>query len=264
MIPTLVNTPRIMIHSFIFSPSATTAKIAETFTKSLGAETTTYDLTLKDADNIRPMSQSEIAVFAMPVYAGRIPPLAARRIQSVSGQGQKAVVIVVYGNRDYDDALVELADIVTARGFNVIAAGAFIAQHCIFPKVATGRPDAADKEKLSAFADIVARKAARHNSLDLNTIKGNRPYKKPSRVPLHPKTDRQKCNLCGTCASQCPAQAIDITNPTRTDGKKCITCCRCINLCPHQARHLGGLLYKIAGYKFVKDNTRRLEPEWFI
>ena len=253
-----------MIHIYIFIPSCTTAKVDKTFINSLGSEAKTYDFTVKESDNIDIISDSDIAVFAMPVYAGRIPALAAKRLNAVSGTGQKAVVIVVYGNRDYDDALLELGDIVTERGFRVIAAGAFIAQHCIFPKVATGRPDAGDEKKLSAFADEVNHIIAVGGSLDLNSIKGNRPYKKGAGVPMHPDVDKQKCNSCGNCASQCPTGAIDMQNPKLTDGKKCMMCCRCINVCPSDARHLGGLLYKVAGWKFVKDNSRRLEPEWFV
>lgn len=253
-----------MIHSFIFSPSGTTSKISKTFVSNLGTKAHTYDLTVKGTDSIEIKSETDIAVFVMPVYAGRIPSLAAERIQTVKGNGQKAVVIVVYGNRDYDDALVELSDIVTACGFKVIAAGAFIAQHCIFPKVATGRPDVADEAKLSEFAGVVTKTIAAGGSLDLNIIKGNRPYKKVVGVPLHPEVDKRKCDSCRTCVSQCPTGAIDNENPKHTDSKKCITCCRCINICPRDARHFGGMLYKIAGWKFVKDNSRRLEPEWFV
>ncbi|MDE7120124.1 MAG: 4Fe-4S ferredoxin, partial [Muribaculaceae bacterium] len=167
-----------MIHSFVFSPSGTTAKIADAITRCLGMETTSHNLTVKASGNIDISSDADIAVFAMPVYAGRIPALAADRLQAVSGKGQNAVVTVVYGNRDYDDALIELADIATARGFNVVAAGAFIAQHCIFPKVATGRPDSGDAQKLAEFARIAAQAAADGHRLDLDKIKGKRPYKK--------------------------------------------------------------------------------------
>lgn len=81
---------------------------------------------------------------------------------------------------------------------------------------------------------------------------------------MHPDVDKQKCNSCGSCALQCLTGAIDMQNTKLTDGKKCMMCCRCINVCPSDARHLGGLLYKVAGWKFVKDNSRRLEPEWFV
>ena len=80
----------------------------------------------------------------------------------------KAIVAVIYGNRDYDDALLELADIAVEDGFEVVAAGAFIAQHCIFPKVANGRPDASD---MAVATDFIKR-AKESGKLDISTIKG--------------------------------------------------------------------------------------------
>ena len=96
-----------------------------------------HDLTVHDIGRIDIEDADDIVVFVAPVYAGRVPALAAERFLTVNGHGQKAAAIAVYGNRDYDDALVEMCDIISARGFKLIAAGAFIAQHCIFPKVAT-------------------------------------------------------------------------------------------------------------------------------
>lgn len=251
-----------MINSIIFSPSGTTAKVAETLTGFLDSEAVTYNLTVGNPERID--VQGDITIFAMPVYAGRIPALAVERLKAVRGNGGKAVAVVVYGNRDYDDALLELCDTVTALGFEVIAAGAFIAQHCIFPKVATGRPDDKDTEKLSEFAAEIRRKIGSGEPLDPASVKGNRPYKKAKGVPLHPEVNKKKCNGCATCARECPTGAIDAENPLLTDASRCITCCRCINVCPRDARRLGGLLYRIAGIKFVSDNSRRLEPEWFV
>ncbi len=253
-----------MIHSFVFSPSGTSRKVADIFTKAMGMDCKTYDLTVRDSGRIDIKDSDDTVVFVAPVYAGRVPALAAERFMTINGNGQKAVAIAVYGNRDYDDALVEMCDIINARGFKLIAAGAFIAQHCIFPKVATDRPDAADEEKLARFASFVSERIISGEPLDLNTVKGNRPYKKPAGVPLHPQADKEKCNSCGACAAQCPTGAIDASNPRMTDAKKCIACCRCINVCPQDARSFGGLLYKVAGWKFCKDNSRRLEPEWFV
>lgn len=253
-----------MIDSVIFSPSGTSAKIAGILTDTLGKKTTTYDITVQDTD-LSPLGNKErLAIFTVPVYAGRIPAIAAERLKRAYGNRQKAVAIVVYGNRDYDDALAELCDILESRQFDVIAAGAFIAQHCIFPKVASGRPDAGDIDKISEFAALVRQKIENGTSLDIKTVKGNRPYKKAARVPLHPTADKKHCNRCGICARNCPTGAIDITDPTKTDGTQCITCCRCINICPQSARSFGGILYRVAGFKFVRDNSRRLEPEWFI
>lgn len=253
-----------MIHSFVFSPSGTSRNVADIFTKYFGIDSRTHDLTVHGIGRIDIKDADDIVVFVAPVYAGRVPALAAERFLAVNGHGQKAVAIVVYGNRDYDDALVEMCDIISARGFKLIAAGAFIAQHCIFPKVATCRPDASDEKKLARFASLVRERIISGKPLDLNMVKGHRPYKKPTGVPLHPQADKKKCNSCGTCAAQCPTGAINAVDPRKTDAKKCIACCRCINVCPQDARSFGGLLYKVAGWKFFKDNSRRLEPEWFV
>ena len=66
----------------------------------------------------------------------------------IHGNNTPAVAVCVYGNRDYDDALLEIKDTLNGNGFRTFAAGAFIGRHCIFPKVAEGRPDASDLEKL--------------------------------------------------------------------------------------------------------------------
>lgn len=252
-----------MLHTFYFSPSGTTKATVDILSGSIGTETVHHDMTV-DAGQFTVDSPDDTVLIAAPVYAGRIPPVAAARLSGVRGKGQKAVVIVVYGNRDYDDALVELCDIAAAQGFKVVAAGAFVGQHCIFPLVAASRPDEGDRKRIIEFARLVNDAFSRDRILDVSHVKGNRPYKKIVGVPLHPKTDRNLCSGCGTCARECPADAIPVDKPWTTDGQKCITCCRCIQVCPQDARSLGGLLYKVVGWKFVKDNARRREAEWFI
>jgi len=253
-----------MLHTFFFSPSETTRKYAIAMTEAFGGDSQLIDLTHGQCEIESELIEGDTVLFISPVYAGRVPAMAVDLFRQIDGHGMKAIVAVVYGNRDYDDALLELADIASEDGFKVVAAGAFIAQHCIFPKVAAGRPDAGDIDKISEFADLVRQKNGNGASLDIKTVKGNRPYKKAASVPLHPAADKKHCNRCGICARNCQTEAIDNTDPTKTDSARCITCCRCINICPQSARSLGGLLYRVAGWKFVRDNSRRLEPEWFI
>ena len=252
-----------MLHSIYFSPSGTTEKISGIIAGEFGGECAFHDITLDTLPEMVP-GGDDLTLLAVPVYAGRVPALAAERLAGLKGNGSRAIVAVVYGNRDYDDALLELCDIAKGAGFDVVAAGAFIAEHCIFPKVAAHRPDAADAERIAGFVSQVRNALDSGRSLDIETVKGNRPYKKPAGVPLHPEADKDLCNDCGTCAGQCPVQAIDPENLRVTDGSKCIACCRCINVCPQKARRFGGVLYKMAGWKFVRDNARRLEPEWFV
>ena len=252
-----------ILHSVYFSPSGTTKRVAELVTGNIAGRSVNYDIT-QLVDISPAIGADDVVMFVMPVYAGRVPALAAERLASVKGNGQKAIAVVVYGNRDYDDALAELCDIIVKNGFEVAAAGAFIAQHCIFPKVAANRPDKDDEIKIAEFSRLAKQAIDAGGSLDVCSVKGNRPYKKPGSIPLHPSVDKNKCDKCGICSEQCPSQAISPENPQATDDSKCISCCRCINVCPRGARRFGGVLYKIAGYKFVKDNSARREPEWFF
>lgn len=58
---------------------------------------------------------------AAPVFGGRIPSIVAEKLNELEGHGKKAVTLVVYGNRAYEDALLELNNVVEDRGFQVAA-----------------------------------------------------------------------------------------------------------------------------------------------
>lgn len=253
-----------MLKSVYFSPSGSTKKVVDFIVEELDIPSEPVDFTVSAMTPFEIKEPDRVMLFAAPVYAGRVPRLARERFSAVKGRGQKAIVLVVYGNRDFDDALLELCDLVTSLGFEVVAAAAFVAQHCIFPKVAAGRPDAEDKEKMSIFASKVREALSSGSALDTDIVSGERPYRRPGGVPIHPSVIRSLCNSCGVCASECPTGAISRVHPDTTDTSKCISCCRCINVCPRDARHFRGLLYKIASWKFTRDNARRLEPTWFF
>lgn len=248
-----------MLHTFFFSPSDTTRKYARAMTDAFGGESQLIDLTHGSCEIESELFDGDAALLISPVYAGRIPTMAADLFRQIDGHGLKAIVAVVYGNRDYDDALLELADIAAEDGFEVIAAGAFIAQHCIFPKVANGRPDASD---MAVATDFIKR-ARESGKLDITTIKGNRPYKKAGAVPLQPQTDENACRSCGVCARECPTGAIDPLT-LATDKGKCITCCRCIAVCGSHARKFKGIMYSAAEKIFCAKNSRRREAELFF
>lgn len=248
-----------MLHTFFFSPSDTTRKYAKAMTDAFGGESQLIDLTHGSCEIESELIDGDTVLLNSPVYAGRIPALAADLFRQIDGHGMRAIVAVVYGNRDYDDALLELVDIAMNDGFDVIAAGAFIAQHCIFPKVANGRPDASD---MAVAADFMER-AKESDNLDISTIKGNRPYKKPGAVPLQPQTDENECLSCGVCARECPTGAIDPVT-LATDKNKCITCCRCIAVCGSHARKFKGVKYATVGKILCAQNSKRREPELFF
>lgn len=251
------------INLVYFSATFTTKKIVRLIAKQLSDKVEAYDITQTAPENDVVSGSQDLLIVGMPVYAGRIPAKAVDALNKFKGNGSPAIIVCVYGNRDYDDALLELKNSVQANGFKVVSAGAFIAQHAIFPVVGMNRPDEKDIALIKAFASKssdMLRSTTDINSLTAIHVKGNTPYKLPGKIPLRPKGNK-KCNECGTCAEQCPVQAIPENTPRKTDKNRCIACGRCIVVCPQNARHFGGILYILAGKKFVKSNAARKEPE---
>lgn len=189
-----------------FSATFTTRKVVRAIGAAFGGEVVEHDITCGGpSGGAVSLGSGDLLVAGVPVYAGRVPAQAAVALRSFKGSGVPAVLVCVYGNRDYDDALVELQDIVEAGGFKTVAAGAFIARHCIFPKVAADRPDAADMQKIDAFAAGCARLLAGTDdvaSLPTPVLKGNRPYKQGGASTFSPVGDSSLCDGCRhACAS---------------------------------------------------------------
>ena len=128
-----------------FSPSGTTRKTAEALSESFGLPVDDADL-LHDSPVTRRFGADELVIFCLPVFAGRLPEFCPKMLSQFTGSDTPALAVVVYGNRDYEDALLELADLLKNRGFVLAGAATAVAQHSIFPAVAAGRPDAADIE----------------------------------------------------------------------------------------------------------------------
>ena len=114
--------------SIFFSPRGTTKKTARAI---LGHQEKVLERDLLG----RPLTEEwtlpagEPVLVSMPVYAGRIPGICREMLLAhLKGHGNPAIAVAVYGNRDYDDALVELQDLLEENGFCVIAGAAFVAQ----------------------------------------------------------------------------------------------------------------------------------------
>ena len=248
-----------------FSATGTTKKIACQIASNIPSAHNVYHDLLKNDDTMLHFNNDEIVIFGVPVYAGRVPEIAAKRLSEIKGDGTPAIIVCVYGNRDYDDALIELYDIVSANGFVVLSAGAFIGCHSIFNMIATERPHANDMALAAKMGKNTFMKLAEENfSLDNISgielkIKGNRPYRQPGNVPLKPKTNRS-CSRCGICAMECPVGAIPKQNPKETDKNLCISCRYWIDICTKKARYYGGLIYWIGSRKFIKNYSEPRIP----
>lgn len=252
------------ITTVYFSATYTTKKVVEHIANQLSNEINVYDITNNVPNDEITIPKDELLIVGIPVYAGRVPEIAVDRIRRFKGEGTRAVAVAVYGNRDYDDALLELSDILSSNGFQVISAGAFIAQHSIFPKVGANRPDTADFREINAFADDTKKIFEMDNNKLLPIhIRGNRPYKIPGSIPIFPSAIKT-CKECGKCAKLCPAGAIPMERPKEVDETKCIKCGRCIVVCPTQSRKFQGMTYTMASMKFNMAYKERREPEMFF
>lgn len=243
-------------------------------------EITTIDLLKPDTDYAAYHFTSEdVCLVGVPAFGGRVPDIVIERLQKMSADKAKAVAIVVYGNRHYDDTLIELADTLKEIGFVVIAGITANAKHSIFKQYATLRPDAEDKAELKAFAGEILCKlnsikdtpatddfksdASRNRSSASITVPGNRPYKEYPGHPLKPITN-DYCVLCRACVKKCPTEAIPQDAPDTTIAKKCITCMRCIAVCPFDARSLDKEAVAMAAKKMAPAFEGRKPNELFL
>lgn len=214
------------------------------------------------------VAPSELLIIGVPSYYGRVPELVVPYVQQFKGDDSPAILLCAYGNRDFEDTLLELSDLISAQGFNVIAAGGFVATHSIFSQVGAGRPDATDLSEQTVFAEHCLKLLEQWNDVEHNvaelTMRGNHPYRAMGTIPFYP-TGNSKCDECGTCVKLCPTGAISEKNPKKTDKEKCITCGRCITVCPQHARANRSLIFKIARKKFVgAHQDRQANATYFI
>ncbi|MCD7855217.1 MAG: 4Fe-4S binding protein [Clostridiales bacterium] len=225
------------IYKIVFSPTGGTEKDVDFLTAKAGSDVNKVDLADPNCDfKALNLGCEDLAFIAVPSYGGRVPALATERLSQIEGNNAYCVLVCVYGNRAYEDTLVELKDAAEKSGFRVVSAVAAVAEHSIVRQYAAGRTDSKDEAELNSFGEKILEKIK--SGVDEKTdleIPGNRPYKKSGKGGLVPKAD-SKCNGCGLCAEKCPSQAISRDDPKSTDGEKCIHCMRCVSVCPQSAR----------------------------
>lgn len=251
------------VMQIVFSPAGGTWKVAETLTSAFGLPVEKIDLCSPKASKAA-IQKEDLALIAMPSYGGRVPALAAERLSTLQGNGAACVLICVYGNRAYEDTLVEMQDLAKKCGFRVCAAIAAVAEHSIMHQYATGRPDAQDVRELRDYANRILEKVnAGGSPLTDSALPGNRPYKKAGALGLVPKAGKD-CTKCGVCADACPAQAIDKSDLVSADAKKCISCMRCVVRCPQSARHPNKAMVSAASLALKKACSERKGCELFL
>ena len=242
-----------------FSPTGNTKKVITTMAKKaaevLSVPMETFDFTLpENREGVTSFESEDLVFFSTPVYAGRIPNKMLPYVQSAfEGNGAFAVPVSVFGNRNFDNGLIELRNELELHGFHTIAAAGIPTEHVFSNKLATGRPDADDLAKIAEFGEKVAKKVA-----DMTEI--------PAKIEVRgddPVTDPEKCTKCGICATVCPMGSIPKDAPDTCTGI-CIKCHACIKACPAGAKYFDDEAF-LSHVEMLKQNyQRRAEAEWFI
>lgn len=232
-------------YKLVFSPTGGTQKIADALSLALGAEAKQVDLTDAGLDfSAYCFGAEDVCIVALPSFGGRAPAEAIARLSRMRGGQARAILVCAYGNRDFEDSLLEMRDCLQNAGFRPNAAIAAIAEHSIMRVYAAGRPHAQDFEELEGFARQIEEKLKSDAEFELE-LPGNTPYKSYKGVPMKPAAGN-KCVQCGLCAARCPVKAIPEAAPNETDKDKCITCMRCVSLCPSKARGVNPVMLALA------------------
>lgn len=249
------------IINIFFSPSGTTKKVAEIMSGNFSQEKENCDLLHFQSE--KELSNDDIAVVVMPVFAGRLPKTACERLSKIKGNDAKAIAVVNYGNAHVSDALLELVDVLSDNDFNVVAAASTVSHHSIFDGVAVGRPDDEDISKINDFAVKCIDKIESNESLKAD-IPGNRPYTDYKQLPFTISCDESVCAFCYDCVNVCPENAIPDDDPVATNLDICSRCTACISICPEDARSFTGDAFEAKKVDFEKANSERKEPEFYL
>lgn len=250
--------------SLFFSPTGGTRKIAKSVARGLALRPRDFDLTLPSGrERGVALDRDELLLLAFPVHGGRLPKLVRDYFVKLPSGKRPVACVVVYGNRAYEDALLELFDLCHSKGYEVVGAAAFIGEHSYSKVMGKGRPDPADEEKARRFGLSVRQTLLGDGKLTEKQLLGKcgrRPYRSYlEKLSFAPVTSR-RCAKCLICVRSCPVGAFTNGDPRTIDLEKCILCAACIKMCPESAKTFADDEFTDDMAALAAANLERKEP----
>ncbi len=247
-----------------FSPTGTTRKVVMEVAKNITLKSVSFDFSIhKEKKPSLNFKKDDFVLFGIPVYSGRVPAPFLEYLEYLNGNDTPCALVITYGCRAYEDALLELKTEVETHGFKVIGAAAFPTEHSLVRSIGMSRPNKADLRVIDDFGVQLNRRLKQEDSFDsiAITVPGNTPYKKRGKASLIPKVDVTLCTECKNCVKSCPTGALDPKNPKKIDKKKCIGCLKCVRNCKQKARSVSELKLRSLYKKLnsVCDNNKQAE-----
>ena len=255
---TIIMNCELNLRTIYFSATGTSKKVALAISQSIATEFVVEDITFQSLQNTT-YATNDLLCVAVPVYGGGVTPVALKRLEAIRGNNTPAVVVVVYGNRNFERAAVQMSDFLAERGFITIAVAAFVGEHSYSTEqypIAVGRPAEGDINDAKHLGQLVKEKLATGiESVDVSAlqcpdsgeenvkafvefVKGYQAEQAKNPIKLLPITDEDRCVMCGVCVDVCPMEAIDRENVSVVDSTLCIKCCACVKECPKEAKTL--------------------------
>lgn len=249
-----------------FSPTGTTRKVIQAIASNITDVYREFDLTLPNSELQPEFDQNDLLLIATPVYAGRVPLPFLERLDKLCGDKTKVVVIAVYGNRHYDEALLELSEFTNSRGFVTIAAASFIGLHSYSTRItpiAVGRPNSSDLKIAEEFGKEIRKRFEDAIAIE---VPGKYPMRERNSIfTTPPQSDRDRCTRCGKCIINCPVGAIGLYNDELFfDINKCLFCHSCVRICPENAISIVDEKILEFGKKLSQNCAKPRSPELFL
>ncbi len=251
------------VYTMYFSPTGGTKRVVDILAGEFGTPVEMDFSAFNKNYGIYRFEPGDVCFIGVPSFGGRVPDAALKNLTKVQAHGAAAVVVVAYGNRAYEDTLLELRKAMEGCGFKVVAAVAAVTEHSIMHQYGAGRPERKDIQDLKAMAGRIRKKLLRPDSWKDFFVPGRYPYKEYHTIPMVPKADKT-CRKCGLCAEQCPAAAISKADPQKTDTEKCISCMRCVSICPEHRRKINKVMVFAASMKLRKACLGRKDNQLFL